>query len=93
MTCVFMVLLFLNSSCNSKRTEETDMASVRLSMVKNAGTTLVHEFPGRVKACFGSNSWAIWCYCFGWKIGDVKITHSSLRIECLKSILDKYSIK
>lgn len=50
MTCVFMVLLFLNSSCNSKRTEETDMASVRLSMVKNAGTTLVHEFPGRVKA-------------------------------------------
>ena len=29
-TCLFMGLLLLNSSCHSKQTEETDTANVRL---------------------------------------------------------------
>lgn len=49
-TCLFMGLLLLNSSCHSKQTEETDTANVRLFMVENAGATSVQEFPGRVKA-------------------------------------------
>lgn len=49
-TCLCMGLLFLGSSCSSKRTEKTDMTNVRLFEVRTAEATSVQEFPGRVKA-------------------------------------------
>lgn len=49
-TALFTGLLLLNSSCNSKRTEERGITHVRLFPVRNVGATSVQEFPGRVKA-------------------------------------------
>lgn len=50
MTCLFMGLLLLNSSCDNRKTEERKVANVRLFTVMNASTTVVQDFPGRVVA-------------------------------------------
>lgn len=50
MTCLFMGLLLLNSSCGNRETEERKVTNVRLFTVRNAGTTTVQDFPGRVVA-------------------------------------------
>lgn len=50
MTCLCMGLLLLDSSCSSRNTEEKKVTNVRLFTVKDAGTTSVQDFPGRVVA-------------------------------------------
>lgn len=47
--CMFIGLL-AGSSCSNRKTEETDMARVRLFTVRSADNISVQEFPGRVKA-------------------------------------------
>lgn len=43
-----MGLLFLNSSCGNRSTGEKKVPNVRLFVVKDACTTVVQDFPGRV---------------------------------------------
>lgn len=47
--CLFIGLL-AGSSCSNRKSEETEIANVRLFTVRNADNTSVQEFPGRVKA-------------------------------------------
>ena len=47
--CMFIGLL-AGSSCSNRKTEETDMARVRLFTVRSTDNISVQEFPGRVKA-------------------------------------------
>lgn len=47
--CMFLGLLLVNS-CSERKSEEAEVANVRLFTVRNAGNTSAQEFPGRVKA-------------------------------------------
>lgn len=47
--CLFIGLL-AGSSCSNQKSEETDIANVRLFTVRSADSTSLQEFPGRVKA-------------------------------------------
>lgn len=50
MTGLFMGLLLLGSSCNSKETKEKKVTSVQLFTVRNSEAVSVQDFPGRVMA-------------------------------------------